>query len=56
MINRPLKILIVSDPYYPYPSGISEYTFYLAKYLKNITTILRYSQHITKMKKKRMMF
>ncbi len=34
MINRPLKILIVSDPYYPYPSGISEYTFYLAKYLK----------------------
>ncbi|HAF07677.1 MAG: glycosyltransferase family 4 protein [bacterium] len=34
MLNRPLKILIVSDPYYPYPSGISEYTFYLANYLK----------------------
>ncbi|MEO0281400.1 MAG: glycosyltransferase family 4 protein [candidate division WOR-3 bacterium] len=34
MNSRPLKILLVSDPYYPYPSGISEYTFYLSKYLK----------------------
>jgi len=29
-----LKICIVSDPYYPYPSGVSEYTYYLAKYLR----------------------
>lgn len=34
MMTDKLKILLVSDPYYPYPSGISEYTFYLAKYLK----------------------
>lgn len=34
MDTKPLKILIVSDPYYPYPSGISEYTFYLSKYLR----------------------
>jgi phosphatidylinositol alpha-mannosyltransferase len=31
-----LKICIVSDPYYPYPSGVSEYTFYLAKYLRRL--------------------
>ncbi|MDD3804487.1 MAG: glycosyltransferase family 4 protein [bacterium] len=31
---KKLKVLLVSDPYYPYPSGISEYTFYLAKYLR----------------------
>uniref|UniRef100_A0A7C4Y5F0 Glycosyltransferase family 1 protein n=1 Tax=candidate division WOR-3 bacterium TaxID=2052148 RepID=A0A7C4Y5F0_UNCW3 len=29
-----MKICIVSDPYYPYPSGVSEYTYYLAKYLR----------------------
>lgn len=29
-----MNILLASDPYYPYPSGISEYTFYLAKYLR----------------------
>jgi phosphatidylinositol alpha-mannosyltransferase len=29
-----MKICIVSDAYYPYPSGVSEYTFYLAKYLR----------------------
>ncbi|MGQ9664637.1 MAG: glycosyltransferase family 4 protein [bacterium] len=29
-----MKICLVSDPYYPYPSGVSEYTHYLAKYLK----------------------
>ncbi|MGB9722057.1 MAG: glycosyltransferase family 4 protein [bacterium] len=28
-----MKICLVSDPYYPYPSGVSEYTYYLAKYL-----------------------
>jgi len=31
-----LKICIVSDPYYPYPSGVSEYTYYLAKYLRRL--------------------
>lgn len=29
-----MKICIVSDAYYPYPSGVSEYIFYLAKYLR----------------------
>jgi len=29
-----MKICLVSDPYYPYPSGVSEYTHYLAKYLR----------------------
>ncbi|MEO0206294.1 MAG: glycosyltransferase, partial [candidate division WOR-3 bacterium] len=29
-----MKICLVSDPYYPYPSGVSEYTYYLAKYLR----------------------
>jgi len=29
-----LKICVVSDPYYPYPSGVSEYTHYLAKHLR----------------------
>ncbi len=29
-----MKICIVSDAYYPYPSGVSEYTFYVAKYLR----------------------
>jgi phosphatidylinositol alpha-mannosyltransferase len=29
-----LKICVVSDPYYPYPSGVSEYAFYLAKHLR----------------------
>lgn len=29
-----MKICVVSDPYYPYPSGVSEYTYYLAKYLR----------------------
>lgn len=43
LIMKNLDILLVSDPYYPYPSGISEYTFYLAKYLRkfgNRVTIL----------------
>lgn len=31
-----MKICVVSDPYYPYPSGVSEYTFYLAKYLRRL--------------------
>ncbi len=41
--KKNLKILVVSDPYYPYPSGVSEYTYYLSKYLKkngNDVTIL----------------
>ncbi len=29
-----MKICIASDAYYPYPSGVSEQTFYLAKYLR----------------------
>lgn len=29
-----MKICIVSDAYYPYPSGVSEYAFYVAKYLR----------------------
>jgi len=29
-----MKICIASDPYYPYPSGVSEYTHHLAKYLR----------------------
>lgn len=29
-----MKICIVSDAYYPYPSGVSEYGFYVAKYLR----------------------
>jgi|UniRef100_A0A7V3VUL6 phosphatidylinositol alpha-mannosyltransferase len=29
-----MKVCLVSDPYYPYPSGVSEYTHYLAKYLR----------------------
>jgi len=35
-----MKICLVSDPYYPYPSGVSEYTHYLAKYLK------RFGHHV----------
>ncbi len=31
-----MKICLVSDPYYPYPSGVSEYTHYLAKYLRRL--------------------
>ncbi len=31
-----MKIWLVSDPYYPYPSGVSEYTHYLAKYLRRL--------------------
>lgn len=29
-----MKICVVSDAYYPYPSGVSEYAFYLARYLR----------------------
>lgn len=29
-----MKILIVSDPYYPYPSGVTEYVHNLAKFLR----------------------
>lgn len=29
-----MKICIASDAYYPYPSGVSEYTYYVAKYLR----------------------
>lgn len=31
-----MKICISSDPYYPYPSGVSEYTFCLAKHLRRL--------------------
>ena len=29
-----MKILLVSDAYYPYPSGVTEYVYSLAKYLR----------------------
>jgi phosphatidylinositol alpha-mannosyltransferase len=29
-----MKICIVTDAYYPYPSGVSEYSYYVAKYLR----------------------
>ena len=29
-----MKICVVSDAYYPYPSGVSDYAFYVAKYLR----------------------
>ena len=53
-IMKKLNILLVSDPYYPYPSGISEYTFYLAKYLRkfgnDITVLTTHYPNETKEK------
>jgi len=36
-----MKICISSDPYYPYPSGVSEYTYYLAKYLRRFGHVVK---------------
>jgi phosphatidylinositol alpha-mannosyltransferase len=35
-MDKKLKIGLVSDAYYPYPSGVSEYFFCLAKYLRKL--------------------
>ncbi len=31
-----MRVLLVSDAYYPYPSGVTEYVYNVAKYLKGI--------------------